>query len=458
MDPSDEQEIAIFPDCSHLLKNMRNGLLKHDFVISKAIQEKYNLPSRIISRQHIYFLKEYQDKNTWKITPKLTNACFPKGNYEKMKVGPAMNFFSEDTAAGLRFLVKECGYTPEALTTAFFFDVVAKWYKFVSSRNSYMAFHKTLDETHLHMEQFLQDFTEIIDSLTFMSNKGDEQKPIQTGIKLHTKSLFTLQNYYINKLQFDYLLPGRLGSDCIENYFSQVRAKNPSPTPMQFLRAFKALLIMHHMKPSKYGSYMEDVGSHWLTELRDLKECQLETLDEDQDENVYEILVGDNVNKEFTQECALVHVAGYVLKKTIHTRSKCEKCQEFFTQSSPTLDLHKLVKEKEYKEGALTLPTEVAWRVFSFAESSFNMNIEALKKGQIIPGDLVDKLYDTVKDIPEIPHCHLKLILRRFLNVRSHFWARQMDLEEKEKKNLEQKAAAASKTMGGYYQKGYSSK
>ena len=76
VDPSDEQEIAIFPDCSHLLKNMRNGLLKHDFVISKEIQKKYNLPTNIISRHHIYYLKDYQDKNTWKITPKLTNACF----------------------------------------------------------------------------------------------------------------------------------------------------------------------------------------------------------------------------------------------------------------------------------------------------------------------------------------------------------------------------------------------
>ena len=456
IDESDEQEIAMFPDCSHLVKNMRNGLQKYDFILPKWFVEKHKLPSRFISIKHVLALKDFQDKHGWKISPKLNAKCFPTGNFDKMKVGPAVNLMSRDTAAGIRFLVKEYGYTIEALTTAFFLEWVGRWFDFVSSRNSKLAFSRLREDKYQETLDFLNDFCEMIDSLTFMDKNGDVQKPIQLGIKLHTKSLLHLQDFYINVKKNDYLLPGRLGSDCIENYFSQIRAKNPSPTPMEFLRAFKALLIMHHMKPNKYGSYMEDVDSNWLTELKDLKDCQLEHLDEDEDEDVYDIIVGEKVREDFSQESALVYVAGYVLKKTVLSKSKCVQCQEFYTQDTPTLEVHKLVCEKEYKEGLLVLPTEKAWKIFSMTDATFNLNELALKGEKIIPEDIVKKLALKFKELfPELPSCHLHLVLRRFLHVKSHFWARQLDLQEKGKQDLQKKAAAASKTMGGYYQQGY---
>lgn len=55
------------------------------------------------------------------------------GHFTKMKVGVAVQFFRE-APAGIRYLIKQI-LDPEAETTAWFLELVFKWYTLISSRH-----------------------------------------------------------------------------------------------------------------------------------------------------------------------------------------------------------------------------------------------------------------------------------------------------------------------------------
>ena len=271
---------------------------------------------------------------------------------------------------------------------------------------------------------------------------------------MHTAGILYLAKYYLEEKKFQYFLCGRISSDCIENYFSQMRRRHPCPTGMEFLRGFKALLILQHTKPNKHGNHNED-DTDWYTSLKDVKAMELDKLDVDVDSEECLVILGDKIVKEFSQENGLTYVVGYFLKKTICTTSSCDKCKEVLTTDKPTMEFQTLIANKEFVQGKLTLPSLVAYKTFSFCESSFNLNADKIRTGKVSEEEFVDSLVKTIPNVhPEFPKCHLKLLVKRFTKIRLHFWLEQRTLEmahSREYLNLEDNSGYASKTMGAKY-------
>ena len=178
--------------------------------------------------------------------------------------------------------------------------------------------------------------------------------------------------------------------------------------------------------------------------------------DEDGDDMAYDILIGDRLVKDFSDENALTYLIGYLFKKTIHSKSKCDTCKGVFVQDKCDASFNqRLIQLRCYTPDALVIPTELAYRVFSLVESTFIYNLPSIqqRKKNFIE-QLLEKLVVTVENMfPEIPRCHLSLMFRRFIKIRMHFYTRQVVEEEKatdEFKAAKRDAGHASKTVAGY--------
>ena len=82
----DGQKVTMFADPSHLSKNIRNMLFKHNFFLAPETVLKYSLPSNIVSLQPILEVAKWQSTRLFKIAPHLDDSCFVEGNFSKMKV------------------------------------------------------------------------------------------------------------------------------------------------------------------------------------------------------------------------------------------------------------------------------------------------------------------------------------------------------------------------------------
>ena len=441
--------------------------MDHDFILSDATVQKYELKSNVVTFKHFWFLHTWQQEKHFKYAPRITDKSFPTTSFAKMKVGRALDIFNNDTAAALTMLHEKHDYDGEEGTppgsvqsTAWAVKQISKWFAFMSSRSRNHCFSMAKEHEFVNVMNFLDDFNEWFDLMTFDMSSGREHKPIQKAVWVITMSMKDRVSYYLNERQWSFLLGGRFGSDCIENFFSQVRRPNPAPTCMEFQRRFRALLILQHMKGSKYGSYQEDDQSkNWITMLSDIRALALERANEDFDEddfNVFDFFVGDREVKDYAEEQALAYVIGYLLLKTVFTQSKCKVCQEAFAlkfnDGSAWL---KLIEEKSFVPNALTCPTEMAYKIFSLCESNFiEYNKNVLTVDNFVE-KLCSRIYDTIleKVYPNAPTCHLKLVMRRFFTIRMHFFSRQLTVEAKGTKEftaLYNSAGYSSKSVKGY--------
>ena len=397
-----------------------------------------------------------------------------------MKVDPARKLLSRATAAALRQLVEYHGYDKELLTTAFFCEWFGRWYDLVNSRSSSHCFSKRNEEKYREMLSHLDFFAYMVQNLKFKITKVSKPrkskkkanykqpkkpkkprvgqivsgKPFKNGIALSTASMKTMIHRFLDELGFDFLLGSRFATDCAENLFSQVRDKNPAPTPLEFQKIIKQLIITGYMKPSKYSSYLEDdPNSRWLTELKDVK-LLLKEQEEDCERDC-DLIFADFEFKDFGEESGLANCLGYMMAKTICTYSFCEACKQVLVQDHATLAIHDFIKIKSYKEGCLHYPTKECYEFFSYCESTFTLNPRCFQRGNNVLDDLVMGLCDIGKEKYGLLQCHIELLVRRFFLLRMNFEARAI----REKLTLdnilpeaEEATKHASKSMGGFYQ------
>ena len=428
----DGMRVCVFSDVCHILKNIRNAFAANDFKLDDDTVRREKLSSPYAKWEHLKMLHDFQKDKQHKLQPGITDKTFDLGPFAKMNVGPAVNAFSKPTADVLDFCVDHHNFPHEVKTTAFFIRMIAGWWDLMSSRSSRFCF--TLEEKGNYEAniQTLMDFMEFFDKCEQMKKNGDKEQYIQSNVMLTTTSMIMQVEYYLKERGMKFVLGGRFTSDCVENFFSQIRKRVSAPTALQFKYAFRALLLLNHMKPSKKGAYLEDDHcNQWLTELDHIRQLKLDQ--EDEDINVYDILVGDKEMKDFDQENALRYLIGYLLKKTIcaYGQSKCSKCEEVFTMDhclATSTEL--LIMQRCYTPDALCMPTEYAYKIFSMIEQTFLLNVSNMnKKGYF--DSLIEKLSTTTMNLfkEDLPTCHWDLLLRRFLKIRMIFWTRQRSHE-----------------------------
>ena len=132
------------------------------------------------------------------------------------------------------------------------------------------------------------------------------------------------------------------------------------------------------LEGSDYGSYEKDGCTNYLTDLKAFKKAKAERvaailddnnqasgddlLEANEDVAFAEAIADDLIVEEDEAEInALAYFAGYLLHKTIMSRSECTTCQEYFVADENDQQLcNELIRLRDYRVGALCRPTKVA--------------------------------------------------------------------------------------------------
>jgi len=156
------RKIYIIPDVPHLFKNIKNMLMTNKILyISDKIKNLYNLPTNVICSSHIEDIIKFQEKLDILLVPKLSEQNLVPNHFQKMKVGKSTNIINHDVCTALRFLSDELN-KPEYITTAWFIDIVDKWFTLMTSRHPVLALSKLKPEMYESSIKFLKGFIDIM--------------------------------------------------------------------------------------------------------------------------------------------------------------------------------------------------------------------------------------------------------------------------------------------------------
>jgi len=249
--------LYFLPDPVHLFKNILNMLqsnkiiyLPHNFLISEK------LTHAVVDIQHIDDVLEFELQFEMKIAYRLKKTKLHCHNfYEKMKVGTARSIFNRRTEIALRKYAEHTGKDAYR-TTASFVKLVSHWFDLMSNRSSKLALallnKKAYEKAIDHIKKTAYVFR-------FMAVGTDKHwKPCQTGVIMACASIINLQDYFLCKRYYKFLLTGRF-CQCIENPFSVLRVRQPIPNPLQVKQNLKVLVLSQICTNVKNTSYDNDI-------------------------------------------------------------------------------------------------------------------------------------------------------------------------------------------------------
>ena len=145
----------------------------------------------------------------------------------------------------------------------------------------------------------------------------------------------------------------------------------------------------------------------------------------------------------------------FALYKTILTNSKCDTCKKAYINDDPVFNdqyVNHLIIAKEWRQGSLTYPSALANKVFHLAEALFKANRFKYYNQKNIHEKMVTFIHNQILEqfsCDEVPRCHIRLIISRFMKGRLFFWANFMsknDIEEKVNKEAAYNQSFSSKT------------
>lgn len=446
-------EVAVVSDVPHLLKNTRNGLSKHkEFTVHPKHVEKYKLPSDKIKWEVLRHVATFIATKELQIAPHLKLEFFNLNSFTKMNVPPAKWVFSHETGVAIEFLVKNYPdlFPQDYLTTAHFCKMYGKFYDLATSRKPSFSFHKD------HFEEncgFIQEFCQYFKSLKVSPEQKEAYSKFQKGTILSSHSLIWLAKFMVHEEGNQFFLGGRVTNDSVENLHSVIRGYDPKPTPLNYKRYLKAVCMTQFLKPITNVNNMAYESDHEEDQkfLIDLKDCKKIAKDLVQDfEEDEEFFNSIEFNPEdFTEGNSLAYLTGYYLRKTVYSgKSKCEACSEKFIDKSSAKDqeCNTLIDMKEYTDGCMISPSRAANLMFDIAEGVFRSKRDSYQKKSGICNAMTNLAIKAIKtQLPNIPTCHLQLMMSRFLTSRLHFYAsfRNKKLQKKQKKIIESEAFAA---------------
>ena len=420
--------------------------------LSDYFVELYELETNEIHFSVIEEVIDFCEDKELKIAPRVSRRkCIDVGTaqYGKMNVEPAAAMLSFEMAAAIDHVVTYHNKPRSWLTTGNFCAMVGRWYEVCNNRKRSMSFDSgNMTKTRENIE-FITLFMEYFATLKLFQTQK-KIYPCQKGVCLTTKSILWLQEMLLSN-GVTFFLSSRVSGDSVENYHSQVRQLNPNPTLIEYERFQKVLGVTHVMtKNVKGSSYDFDETDDWLSDFKSIKQLQDSSVKDDlQDKimhdarNYYEL--------DFEDLASLASLSGYILHHTIRTSSRCATCMDKFCQKvdDEPQGANTLIDSRDITTFGLVRPTKLANSIFVEAESVFINAREDLKNESKFEDKIVTLIINYLeKEIESsYPTCHLKIIIRRFVKCRSHFWAKYRDDQAKTEHRADiDQAAASSRT------------
>lgn len=323
-------------------------------------------------------------------------------------------------------MVKYGDWPAEALATALYCRLFGRWYQIMGATKPEHGFDKYRTDDRRDKVEFLKMFMDFFATLKF----GENQKKlwqIQKGVLCATSTIIWLQDFMLSIPEVFFYMPGRAMGNSVENLHQDIRRANPNPTPRCYKRNIKGICMTQLMQENVRGaSYERDDAKEWLTSFDAYKKLQEED-DKEDIANSNFFTQAEFTPQDFTEEIATSYLAGFCLKRFSES---CQNCSTFWTETSDTSDhiLNALINVKEFVKDALVHPSDIGHEIFHYGEFLFktNRDKQGTKKGlrKVFTTFLVEKINLNYENIPQ---CHFKQIIDKFIKTRLNFYAEYMN-------------------------------
>ena len=247
--PSDKQrKVYVFPDAPHMLKLARNHLFDNGFMIPQSDGKKIiDGPLVDFGKQDIEQLLE---KTELKTLFKLTSFHLDCKSSERQRVRPAAQVLSHSVSKAMMYGVSTQDPTyNDRLAKSYAIKLFNDWFDVMNSR-SVSDFTNRLKTPMGRSQEVLADQMDVLNRMEeFLSKfkvKSSGSQRWEIGILTSIKSTKMLLKELVIEGPFDYLLTTRLNQDCLENFFSRLRAiggDNDHPGPVRAFKRIKTLLV-----------------------------------------------------------------------------------------------------------------------------------------------------------------------------------------------------------------------
>jgi hypothetical protein len=410
-------KVVFMFDSPHLLKNVRNNLLKHDFIIG----------DNRVSWKYIAGFYESDSKRSIRMAPRLTKKHLELPPFAAMRVCLAAQVMSHTVAAGICTCVDMGKMPDEAMHTANFIKLVDGLF---DSFNSRLCFDKKVlrraicsksDSSHW---PHLHECEQKLKSLKVAESKA--AIPCLSGWLMNIAALKMLWEILQAEYSFSFLLTSRLNQDSLENLFSVIRGKGghrDNPDPVHFRSAFKQVVVQNMFVPAP-GSNCEDDSGEYLLNIEDFSvntDTPLQLTDSVSSHVITvtmpllsaseSLLKLDNAElmEDGIYDNTLTYIAGYVCRKVLD-KHDCDICKSTMLRADTSVigsgDLfcaHKAYNTSRSCFGGLKAPSDFMFKLMNECEHVFNTAFESMKYSPGIRSKLVEAVSDHLSSADDKP-------------------------------------------------------
>lgn len=427
------ERIHFFYDAPHLLKSLRNTLLKYNIKIG----------GNVISWDHIknFFTKDHEQKI--RLAPKLSKRHMCEEGFSKMRVNLAAQVMSGTVAAGI-YMHSVAGLLPqEAEHTAEFVQKVDKLFDCFNSIRPchYKKLLRGVSSKSCHMG-FIREITDYIKSFEICTPPRVQIYCID-GWLINLAALQALWSD-LQEYEVKFLLTRRLNQDCLENLFGKLRLRggsNDHPTVYCFSKALRSVVNNDLLQVPLSGNCERD-ESLLLDVTSDCEtDCPAPPLELESDsEDIFE----DNL--PVAEVNGLMYVVGWTCKKFLKFHD-CSICREHLLDTKQDSDnINKLfchLKAENNSEspfGGLTIPSATCLQHFKEVEYIVRNSIERAMLSTNVSKNLLSRLSNHTFITP-LQLCSTQLVstiyliyirLKIFSNLK---WKNKEKVRKSSKKN-----------------------
>ena len=447
------KQVIFMYDPPHLLKSVRNNLVKHDFLVEgnlvswKYVTDFYNRDSQLQIR----------------MAPKLTKKHIELPPFSAMRVCLAAEALSHTVAAGISTYVALGKMTDEAIHTAEFIEAVDGLFDCFNSRNlrDKKALHRPItDSSQSSHWAHLQKCAQFLHTLKIDSSRASV--PCVRGWLMDINALQMIWSVLKSEYKLSFLLTSRLNQDSLENLFSVIRGRGghrDNPGPIHFQSAFKQVMVQNIVMPAASGNCKADAEGDCLLSVDDFtvsppvqlsdqahtshsSACQMPLVAAD--EAFGSIDHSESCN-DITVQNTLMYVAGYVCKKVLD-KHRCQRCRVSMLRMDSGLvgqtDLfcvHKAYNVSRGSFGGLKAPSQFMFELLKVCEEVFVSLFDTVKCDQGVLLKLrraVEHHFAEDDDKPCLSSQRgaADLYLRTRLHYKLKFWNRNLSDEAKSKR------------------------
>ncbi|XP_071576398.1 uncharacterized protein [Temnothorax nylanderi] len=252
-------ELIFMPDPVHAFKNIATMLNANNVIsLPLDIVNSENLVTDKVNIAHLDDLMDHEKKFELKIAFRLKEKNLHcTNNFVKMKTSTSRAVFCRRTEVGLTLLSlhkEEETYR----TTAYWVGLVNRWFDLMTNRGKKLALNLRNHEAYQAALDHIRRTAYVFQHMKV--GELGRWKPVQAAVVMASTAILLLQDYFLQKRGYIFLLTWRFTQDCLENLFSLLRFRLPTPNALNLKDNLKVITLTQLCQQIKNSNYDFDLS------------------------------------------------------------------------------------------------------------------------------------------------------------------------------------------------------